>query len=72
MLTSSFVDVDSTDNLSSVIDRSSSVERSVLTSHSLDKESGVLVDENVGFISGSVDSSGSNGHEAARFGLHAS
>jgi len=72
VLLSSFVDVDSTDNLSSVIDRSSSVEGSVLSGHSLDEESGVLVNENVGFISGSVDTSGSDRHEATGFGLHAS
>lgn len=68
VLTSSFVRVNSTDNLSSVIKRSSSVERSVLTGHTLNKEFSVLVDENSGLSSRGIDTSNSHRHKVVRSG----
>jgi len=68
MLSASLATVDASDDLRAVSQRLLSVESSVLSGHSLADDLRVLVDENVRFVAGSVNTAGSKSDQWVRLG----
>lgn len=62
MCCASFLGVNTADHLGTVSDSSLSVEGTVLTSHTLANNFGVLVDENFGLLSSLIATSGESSH----------